>query len=135
MIATELQHGPDLDVLFLEKVYGFPRRKTFLTEYSTDPYYIPSGKPRRTHLIDARPVPRFSRDDTVALAALERFCEARGSGWTTSRTPGEYAGRYPDRRYYATLHGDEMPVESQHASTLAHAITLAILAALPKEGE
>jgi hypothetical protein len=133
MIITDLQPGPDLDVLFLEKVYGFPRKKTFMTEYSTDPYYIPSGKPRRTHLIDARPVPRFSRDDATALAALERFAEKRGIGWTISRAPKEHAERYPGRRYYVTLHGDMMPMESQSAPTAAHAIVLAILAALPKE--
>lgn len=117
--TVDLQPGPDLDVLFLEKIEGFPRKKTFLTEYSADPYYIPSGKPRRTHLIDAKPVPRFSRDNAVALAVLERFCDRRGGWWSMTRFAG---------RYIVALHGDQMPIYGQSAATLAHAIVLALLA-------
>lgn len=115
-----LAPGPHLDALFLEKVGGFSRRKMFMTEYSTDFYYIPSGKPKRTHMIDAIPVPRVSRNDATALAALEQFCDKHGAWWEMQRAP---------RRYSVRLIGG-MPIDAQTAQTLAHAIVLAILAAV-----
>ncbi len=110
--------GPELDVLFLEKIEGFPQGKAFLTEYGW--YYIPSGKPRRTHMIDAVPVPRYSTDDSIALAALERFCNKRGIWWEMQRAPHRYAVR---------LIGEGMPIYAQTATTLAHAVVLAMLEA------
>lgn len=61
-----LEAGTELDATILERVFGFPKRKTFIPVYSVDRYYIPSGKPLRTHQIDAVPVPRFSRDLAAA---------------------------------------------------------------------
>lgn len=128
----DLQPGPELDVLVLERVFGFPVRKTFPMEWSTDLHYIPSGKPKRTHMIDAVPVPRFSRDDCVALLAIERFCNEHGVWWSMQRIPPVYKR---DRRYNVTLHGNNMPIDAQSAATLAHAIVLAILAAVEMEKE
>jgi len=113
------QPGPELDALVLEKIEGFPRKKMFSVDYSTDLHYIPSGKPRRTHTIDERPVPRFSRDDATALAALERFADKHGVWWEIQRAPG---------RYSIALRGENMPLYAQTAPTLAHAIVLALLA-------
>lgn len=127
MKAVDLAPGPDLDVLFLEKVEGFPARKTFLTEYSTDPHYIPSGKPRRTHLIDARPVPRFSRDDSVALAALKRFAERPDITWNICYHDGAM--------YYVAIYKGRTDVWMKSATSLALAVVLAILAAVEVPNE
>lgn len=67
--------GRELDALVLEIIFRFPRKKLFPPEYweeGDEPFscynYIPSGKPKRTHMIDSRPVPTFSR--TIAAAWL-----------------------------------------------------------------
>ncbi len=109
--------GAELDRLFLCKIEGFPRGKAFLTEYGW--YYIPSGKPRRTHMIDAVPVPRYSTDDNVALAALERFVEKQESAYCIMRDEA--------RRYSVTLYRDGLALSSVCAGTLAHAAVLAML--------
>lgn len=36
-------------------------------------YYIPSGKPRRTHMIEAVPVPCFTKDLNAVDAVIERL--------------------------------------------------------------
>lgn len=129
---TDLEPSTELDALFLERVEGFPRKKMFMMEWSTDLHYIPSGKPKQTHMIDAVPVPRVSRNDCVALLAIEHFCDKRRTGYVATRTPP----MYPDKpRYYVTLIGDRMPIESQYAATLAHAVVKALLAAVETEKE
>lgn len=128
----DLQPSTELGALFLECVEGIPRKKMFMIEWSTDLHYIPSGKPKRTHRIDAVPVPRVSRNDCVALLAIERFCEKRGTGYIATRTPP----MYPDKpRYYVTFIGDRIPLESQYAATFAHAVVKALLAAVEIEKE
>lgn len=128
----DLQPSTELDALFLERVEGFPRKKMFVMEWSTDLHYIPSGKPKRTHMIDAVPVPRVSRNDCVALLAIEHFCEKHGVWWSMQRTPPAYKAQL---RYNVTLHGNNMPIDAQSAATLAHAIVKALLAAVGTEKE
>lgn len=49
-------------------------------------YYIPSGKPWRTHSIDAIPVPRYSTDIAAAWLVVERMrCEWWVRIWEPSR--------------------------------------------------
>jgi hypothetical protein len=53
--------GRELDALVAEKLLGI--KKLYYEERDTDkkyPRYIPSGKPWRTHRIDAHPLPRYS---------------------------------------------------------------------------
>ena len=40
-----------------------------------DYYYIPSGKPPRTHMIDARPVPHFSSNISATFEMEEKIKE------------------------------------------------------------
>ena len=62
----------DIDLKILEVVYAIPRKKTWeYPEFLDHYYYIPSGKPRRTHEFDARPVPAFSTDMAAAYAVIE----------------------------------------------------------------
>lgn len=60
----------DIDVLV---AMGFPRKKVFFKEWDvakTSPHYIPSGKPQRTHMIDAQPVPYFSASEMHAWSIV-----------------------------------------------------------------
>ena len=76
-----MEPGRELDALVLELVFGFPRKKLFPPEYWEEGidepfahyYYIPSGKPKRTHMIDARMVPSFSMDIAAAWQVLEKI--------------------------------------------------------------
>lgn len=127
MKAIDLAPGPELDKLFFERVEGLTVRQitdsmpewvqgrdwALPGDYVID---VPDGLPY--------PCPNVSEENNEALAALERFAEKKKIGWTISRAP--YRG---ERYYYATLFGDGMPMESQQAATLAHAVVLAILAA------
>lgn len=63
----------EIDALILKTFFGV--KKTYKTEWSTDHYYIPSGKPWRTHSIDARPVPRFTEDIAAAWTVVEKTSE------------------------------------------------------------
>ena len=53
----DLAAGRELDAEVATKLFG-------LKPFEIDGYwqYIPSGKPRRTHMIDAVPLPAFSTD-------------------------------------------------------------------------
>lgn len=53
--------------------YGKPWDEA-TAEHSTDrPFFIPSGKPWRTHSIDAMPVPRYSSDIGAAMLLVDRW--------------------------------------------------------------
>lgn len=74
----QLKAGRELNALMLEVVFKFPRKKLFPPEYweeGDEPFssywYIPSGKPKRTHMIDARAVPDFSGSITAAWHIVE----------------------------------------------------------------
>jgi hypothetical protein len=69
--TQEMEAGRALDVTVLVEVFGFPRKKVFSPEWTDDAHFIPSGKPRRTHMIDARPVPWFSTSIAAAWDVVE----------------------------------------------------------------
>lgn len=74
---SDLIAGPEGDAEMLV-LLGVPRKAIFAEDGSADYSYIPSGKPRRTHAIDKRPVPRFTRDIAAAWLVVEHL---RARGW------------------------------------------------------
>lgn len=76
---SEPEAGPALDALIAARVFGIKR--LYYPSGPLWPQYIPSGKPWRTHQIDAQPLPRFSQDIAAAWAIVERL---RGQGWRVS---------------------------------------------------
>lgn len=74
--VNELQAGRDVDIEILVRVFGFNREKIFYEDYDTDkehPMFIPSGKSRRTHMIDAVEVPYFSKRIDGAMNVAEKL--------------------------------------------------------------
>ena len=69
--------GAAMDVYVLRALYGVKRVYEMegrpWSEGAPYPYYIPSGKPWRTHRIDAQPVPRFSTSIAAAWTIVERL--------------------------------------------------------------
>ncbi|MFA5306512.1 MAG: hypothetical protein WC365_03620 [Candidatus Babeliales bacterium] len=70
--------GRELDLIVADKVFGI--KKIYYEEFDTEheyPCFILSGKPWRTHRIDARPIPHFSTDPTgcynVKLKMAEKY--------------------------------------------------------------
>ncbi len=58
----------------------WPKMRLFYEDWDTDklhPMCIPSGKPLRTHKIDARPIPRYDVDPGAALGLLEYVLRQR----------------------------------------------------------
>jgi hypothetical protein len=53
--------------------YGEPWKETEVHVSGDRVFYIPSGKPWRTHSIDAVPVPRYSTDMAAAWLVVERL--------------------------------------------------------------
>lgn len=86
-MADEIKAGVELDVQVLRALFGVKRVYcrygqpwTPDMETPTDrAFYIPSGKPWRTHSIDAVPAPRFSTDIDAAWAVVERLTQMRYS--------------------------------------------------------
>lgn len=69
----DLPTDREMDIQVLE-IMGFPRKKLFYDDWDTDRRYlryIPSGKPRRTHAIDAKLVPYFDTDIAAAFQLVE----------------------------------------------------------------
>jgi len=77
MTIDTMQAGPALDAEVARRVFGI--KKPFAAEGYQDNglYYIASGKPRRTHAIDAVPLPRYSIDPAAACLVVEAM-RARG---------------------------------------------------------
>lgn len=75
---AELREMPDgdlcdllaLEAIFVKCINGKPI-KAFQEDDAGPFYWIPSGKPQRTHMLDAKMVPGFSRDWSAAGRALE----------------------------------------------------------------
>jgi hypothetical protein len=84
--TVELEAGRETDVEMLVHVYKFPRRKIFTDEIGCL-MFIPSGKPRRTHMIDAQPVPNFSTSITAAWLLVDAL-KAEGYGVSVDDFPG-----------------------------------------------
>lgn len=76
--------GNELDELVMRKIFGWKKDIFYLSEDSDFPYYIPSGKPKRTHMLDARPLPRFSRDIPAAWEVVKKMIE---HGWLAAINP------------------------------------------------
>lgn len=87
----ELPTDREIDIQVLE-IMGFPRKKLFYDDWDTDCRYlryIPSGKPRRTHAIDAKPVPYFKTDIAAAWSLVERMNKTHHCLIKTPFMPGE----------------------------------------------
>ncbi len=80
-MTEELQAGRQLDFEIALKVFGI--KKVYYQEHDRKqewPEYIPSGKPWRTHQIDARPIPHFSTEPSAAYL-LKLEVAKRGFWW------------------------------------------------------
>lgn len=128
---TDLTPGPGLDRHFATLVegYAWDEARCRVCGWPLGEWLLGVCTPESCSMRPAPPnradsVAPVSTDDAVALAALERFAKKRKVWWTITRFAG---------RYYATLHGDMMPIYAQTAPTLAHAIVLALLAAVEIE--
>ena len=74
--------GRELDLIIASKIFGI--KKIHYGKWDTEkkfPQYIPSGKPWRTHQIDAKPVPAFSTHIAHAWEIVEKL---RRDGWNIS---------------------------------------------------
>jgi hypothetical protein len=94
MNTTDTLTDRELDIQVLCQLWGIKRDRIFYMDYDEEkhwPQYIPSGKPRRTHEIDAKPVPNFTTDANADYMVL---CEVRTR---------ERAGRYPGYEYVNAL--------------------------------
>jgi hypothetical protein len=124
--------GLELEAIIIERIFDVKRSKIRHETGSNYQHYVPSGKPWRTHMIDARPVPWFSRDMTAAMQVVEAMA-ARGF-WCQMRTPfragadgdGYWAGFTP----HSTTGWNGRPDHWTSAETLPLAICLAALKAV-----
>lgn len=66
---SEWEAGPALDVEIGRRIFAIKR--VYYPHDPSWPYYIPSGKPWRTHSIDGRLLPRFSQDIAAAWAIVD----------------------------------------------------------------
>lgn len=122
---SELEAGPEVDAAIAQRIFGVKR--LYYPSGPDWPYYIPSGKPWRTHSIDNRPLPHFSRDPAAAMTILDR-AEYWQSGYIAKR---DQDGNGP--YYSCTLAWELMgPLYSAHALTWPLAVCAAALAS--KEG-
>ena len=74
-----MKAGRELDVLVFQKVMGGGRVWSGL-EVAVEKghpgyYYIPSGKPWKTHSIDAKQVPLYSENISAAWKVVEKVAE------------------------------------------------------------
>jgi hypothetical protein len=125
--------GRDLDILIAQQI--FKVKKIYYADWDAEkhsPLYIPSGKPWRTHHIDARPVPQFSTNIAAAWQVVERMHDL---GWWLdanayfSDDAGCNAGFTPKN----TTGWNGRPDHAANAPTLPHAICLAALKAVGYE--
>jgi hypothetical protein len=131
-----MESGLELESIVLEKIFGFPRKKQFLPyEGSSYQWYIPSGKPRRTHEIDAKPVPWFSRSMDAVWDVVKKMAEL--GYWCQMRTPFEkdsvsdnWAGFTP----HSTSGWNGKPDHWMCAETMPLAICRAALATMLEAG-
>jgi len=68
--------GRELDLAIADKIFGI--KKVYYSEWDTEkqnPEYIPSGKPWRTHQIDAKPIPHFSASPDANYALKLKMAE------------------------------------------------------------
>lgn len=124
---TKTETGRDLDLRILGAL-GFPLKKVHYNDWDPEkefPYYIPSGKPLRTHRIDSVPVPRFSTDPPAAMGLLQ---EVLKRGWQAQVWISDvWRCKFLRPRPYKIIDTD--------AATLPGAIALACKAALEADRE
>lgn len=82
-IVSAEKAGREMDKLIAEKIFGVKRvfrpcdvKNRDSLAWGEDYHYIPSGKPPRTHMIDARPVPQFSTRIAAAWQIVEKVVDA-----------------------------------------------------------
>lgn len=87
--TTEILANRETDKLIAEKIFGI--KKIFCPSdvdelgymnTSDDYHFIPSGKPPRTHLIDAQRIPNYSTDIAAAWQIVEQMSASTKEFWT-----------------------------------------------------
>ena len=67
----------ELDLQIAKNIFGI--KKVYSHKYADGlilDYFIPSGKPWRTHQIDSKPLPRFSSDPEAAYVVMLKWAGA-----------------------------------------------------------
>jgi hypothetical protein len=129
-----LMPGPELNVEVGRVIFGIKRFYSYdgkpWEPGATDwPQFIPSGKPWRTHSIDAVALPRFSEEAGAAWSVVEAL-----PGCCTKITRENVAGV----RYDVTINLDESHTRTFHARAgtmplaVARAALIATLEARPR---
>jgi len=70
----KMEAGREMDLLVAQKIFGI--KKIYYEEWDEEkesPMYIPSGKPWRTHKIDAKTLPAFSQYAAPAIQVAGQF--------------------------------------------------------------
>jgi len=145
---TDFQPGEALDRLYAARVEGYVWDETRcrVCGWPLDGVFrgtctvqscsmLPHPSPR------ADSVAPVSTDNSAALAALIRFVEKYDCGYRLFRVPCGGIVRLRGGPCGCTIYGGDLEYDNsslevtRYALTPAHAIVLAILAALPKEGD
>lgn len=92
-----------LDLIIADKIFGI--KKVYYGEWDTDkscPEYIPSGKPWRTHQIDAKPIPHFLTNPEACYCLKLKMADTyhwlikspftSGASWFAGLTPHGVSG-------------------------------------------
>lgn len=87
-----------LDLIIADKIFGI--KKVYYSEWDTGkeyPEYIPSGKPWRTHQVDAKPMPHFTTSPDACYCLKLKMAEkyhwiirspfTNGASWFAGLTP------------------------------------------------
>jgi hypothetical protein len=116
-----------MDLLIAREIFGI--KKIHYEEWDTGhewPNYIPSGKPWRTHRLDAEIVPQYS--DDAAWLVVKRLCTLPQDRFALSGTDGQWRAefRLADRAKPHLLAGEGVATSER----VQHAICLAALQAV-----
>lgn len=96
--------GREIDIVILKTLWGI--KKIYYEDYDTDkewPLFIPSGKPWRTHKIDATPVPQFTENISATWQVVKKMEKA---GWLwdfSAEVNGSYTAmfqKFKDGEFY-----------------------------------
>ena len=106
-------------------IYFLGIKKIYYSEWDTDkhyPMYIPSGKPWRTHQIDAKPIPNFL-DPNYGIASCFKWLVPKLDDWKLQKDDDAViAGAWLDSKY-----------ENDRNNNPALALCLAIEKLLPND--
>lgn len=99
MTSTTTDDLRQLDTQVAEQVFGIQKifqpytvKSASSSLYFGNPFdlvYIPSGKPPRTHMIDAVAVPSYSTDIAAAMQVVEKMRECYPQIWFTCGFAGD----------------------------------------------